>query len=67
MGISKIAKEIILDELSEQGHLDPVEDVIFWALEHYGNQGHGTTGEIVAYSIVQRIKEAEQKYQEQNN
>ena len=27
------AKEILLDELNEQGHPEKVEDVIFWALE----------------------------------
>ncbi|MEL6803241.1 MAG: hypothetical protein AAFO91_05565, partial [Bacteroidota bacterium] len=62
MGIQKIAKEIILDELDENMHMEKVEDVIFWALEHYANQGHGTLGEIIAYSIVQRIKEEEAKY-----
>ena len=53
------AKEIILDELNEQMHPEKVEDVIFWALEHYVNRKEGTWGERVAYWIVQRIKEAE--------
>lgn len=53
------AKEIILDELDEQMHPERVEDVIFWALEHYVNRKEGTWGECVAYWIVQRIKEAE--------
>lgn len=53
------AKEIILDELDEQMHPEKVEDVIFWALEHYVSRKKGTWGECVAYWIVRRIKEAE--------
>jgi hypothetical protein len=64
MGISKIAKQIILEELSENTHMEPVEDVIFWALKHYTQQGNFTMGEIVAYAIVSRIEEAERKHKE---
>ena len=64
MGISKIAKQIILEELGENTHMEPVEDVIFWALKHYTQQGDFTMGEIVAYAIVSRIEEAERKHKE---
>ena len=54
------AKEILLDELEEQGYPEYVEDVIFWALEYYyKNRERGTWGEFIASCIVQRIKEAE--------
>jgi hypothetical protein len=33
--MSKIAREIILDELIENSHIEKVEDVIYWALEDY--------------------------------
>ena len=56
------AKEVILDELEEQGHPEYVEDVIFWALEYYyKNRKRGTWGEVIASCIVQRIKEAERE------
>ena len=54
------SKEIIIDELNEQGHPEQVEHVIFWALEHYAKRGEGTWGETIAYTIVNRIKESEQ-------
>ena len=54
------AKEILLDELNEQGHPEKVEDVIFWALEHYAkSEPKGTWGRAIAYSIKERISEAE--------
>lgn len=56
----KIAKEIILDELIENSHIENVEDVIFWALEDY-YKTKDTNGSIVAYAIIQRIKDAELK------
>ena len=50
------SKEIILDELEEQGHPEKVEDVIFWALEHYANsEPKGTWGRTIAYAIKERI------------
>ena len=55
------AKEIIIDELNEQGHVEPVEDVIFWALEFYAKHHKDTRGGVVSYSIVERIKEEETK------
>ena len=59
------AKEVLLFELEEQMHPERVEDVIFWALEYYyKNRNRGTWGEIIAYSIVRAIKEAER---EENN
>ena len=55
------AKEILLNELEEQAHPEKVEDVIFWALEayHKKDRKNRTWGQIIAYAIVERIKEAE--------
>ena len=61
------AKEVLLFELDEQMHPERVEDVIFWALEHYANRNEGTWGELIAYSIVKRIQEAEIKESEGDN
>lgn len=56
-----IAKEILLDELNEQTHPINVEDVIFWALEAYetNNNTNNSIGKLIAYSIKERILEAE--------
>jgi hypothetical protein len=56
-----IAKQIILQELEEQSHLKPVEDVIFWALEYYAKHQKDTNGSLTAYCIKQRILDAEKK------
>ncbi|WP_299129444.1 hypothetical protein [uncultured Winogradskyella sp.] len=56
--MSNLARQIILDELIENSHVEKVEDVIFWALEKY-YKDKNTNGSLVAYSIVQRIKDAE--------
>jgi hypothetical protein len=56
--MSKIAKEIILDELIENSHIERVEDVIYWALEDY-YKTKKSNGSLVAYAIIQRIKEGE--------
>lgn len=57
-----IAKQILLEELDEQGHLEQVEDVIFWALEFYvKNFDQPTWGRTIAYSIKERILEAKNK------
>lgn len=48
-----------LDELNEQSHPEKVEDVIFWALEHYANTEPRTWGRTIAYAIKERILEAE--------
>ena len=54
------AKRILLDELDEQAHPEKVEDVIFWASEHYANsEPHGTQGRAIAYAIKERILDAE--------
>lgn len=54
------AKKILLDELNEQGHPEQVENVIFWALEHYANsEPKGTWGRTIAYAIKERILEVE--------
>lgn len=56
-----IAKEILIEELNEQTHAVNVEDVIFLALEAYANTDSKTKtiASIVAYSIKERILEAE--------
>ena len=56
-----IAKQILLDELIEDAHHENIEDVIFWALEAYCNDGKDTTGRMIAHAIVQGIKDAEQR------
>ena len=38
-----------------------MEHVIFWALEHYAKRKTGSWGEVIAYSIVKRIKDAERR------
>lgn len=53
-----IAKNILLDELQENSHIEKVEDVIFWALENYAKTKK-TNGSVVAYAIIERIKENE--------
>lgn len=54
------AKKILLDELNKQAHPEKVENVIFWALEHYANSGpEGTWVRTIAYTIKERILEAE--------
>lgn len=58
------AKDVLLEELDEQGHPVMVEDVIFWALEYYAenfDKGNPTNGKAVASYLVKRIKEQEQK------
>lgn len=55
-----IAKKILLDELNEQSHPEKVEDVIFWALEHYAkSEPKGTWGRTIAYAIAERVKDEE--------
>ena len=58
--MSELSKKIILDELIENSHIENVEDVIFWALEKY-YKNNMTNGSLVAYVIIQRIKDAEMK------
>ena len=53
------AKEVLIDELDEQGHPEKVEDVIFWALEYYALHHKDTMGGVVAYSIKERILDEE--------
>lgn len=68
MGIQKIAKEIIFEELEENTHPEKVEDVIFWALEYYANNfPEPTFGKVIASAIVGRIKDAEAESEALNN
>ncbi|MBL7997950.1 MAG: hypothetical protein JNL32_04855 [Candidatus Kapabacteria bacterium] len=61
------AKQILLEELNEPVHIEPVENVIFWALEHYANsEPTNTIGRHIAYAIMQRIKDAEAKEETTN-
>ena len=54
------AKEILLNELNEQGLPEKVEDVIFWALEAYAkSEPKGAWGRIIAHAIKERILDAE--------
>lgn len=60
---NSIAKKIILEELKEQAHPEKVENVIFWALEHYANsEATPTIGTTIAYCIKQRILEEEAEF-----
>ena len=68
MGIQKIAKEIILDEIEENSHPERVEDVIFWALKYCAdNFPSQTWGKAIASAIVSRISEEEARYESTNN
>jgi len=51
--------DILLQELQENTYIERVEDVIFWALEAYAKKEEPSNGSIVAYAIVNRIKDAE--------
>ena len=52
-------REIILDELKEQGHIEEVEFVILWALQCYvESPPRATSGRLVAYAIKERIEKA---------
>ena len=59
--MSELSKKIILDELIKNSHIENVEDVIFWALEKYYHQNNMTNVSLVAYSIIERIKDAERE------
>lgn len=55
-----IAKKVLIDELNEQAHPEKVEDVIFWALDHYSkSKPEGTWGRTIAFAIKERILEEE--------
>lgn len=62
--MSNLSRKIILDELIENSHVEKVEDVIFWALEYY-YKNKKSNGTLVAYSIIQRIKDAEREGDEE--
>lgn len=58
------AKEVLLFELDEQMHPARVEDVIYDALNYYyENNNNETWNEMIAYSIVKAIEEAEGQIQ----
>lgn len=59
--MSSIAKEILVDELIEQGHPESVESVIYEALEDYYKQYKSTFAGAIAYSICKRIDKGEAK------
>lgn len=63
-----IAKNILIEELEEQGHPEKVEDVIFWALEFYAKNKPGNTwGKIIASAIVQNIETQEAEIRAKSN
>ena len=49
--MSEISKKIIIDELIEDSHPAPVEDVIFYALQKYAKQNKETWGGAIAYAV----------------
>lgn len=57
-----IAKKIIIEELEDQAHPEPVEDVIYWALKYYSEHKKGTWGSTIANCIVSRIEEEENSH-----
>lgn len=57
-----VAKRVILEQLDEQPHPELVENVIFWALEHYAKRGQGTWGETIASAIIAEILDEEKTY-----
>ncbi|WP_430611523.1 hypothetical protein [Flavobacterium sp. JP2137] len=66
MKTNTTAKRIILEEIKENTHPENVEDVIFWALEHYSkSEPAGTWGRVIAHAIKERILSEESK--EENN
>lgn len=54
-------KKVLIDELIEDSHLQKVEDVIFWALQDYAEKNKGMQSGVVAFSISQRMIEAEKE------
>ena len=62
--MSSISKKIIIDELIEQPHHEKVEHVIFWALEAYSKSESRTNGKMIAYAIIERIKDSENTSEE---
>ena len=56
-----IASKIIVDELIESSHIQPVEDVIFWALCDYAKNNSGLASGVVAYAVKERIIEAKKE------
>lgn len=59
---STISRQEIIRQLEDQDHPEKVEDVIFWALDHYAkSEPKGTLGRIIASSIVQSIKDEEER------
>lgn len=68
MAKDTIAKKVILEELEEQAHPEPVEDVIFWALEFYAeNKKDQSWGKTIAAAIVQNIKDTEREVRTKSN
>ena len=57
--MSEISKKIIIDELIEDSHPAPVEDVIFYALQKYAKQNKETWGGAIAYAVSKRMEDAE--------
>ncbi len=55
------AKEILIDELNEDAHIERIEDVFFWALEEYAKKRPRTNGSVIADCIIERIREEESK------
>ena len=59
--IMKTAVKVLIDELLEQGHVEEVENVIFWALQDYAEKNKGFNSGAVAYAISQRMIESEKE------
>ena len=59
--MSELSKRILVDEILENSHPVPVEDVILDALEDYVSDKRNDWGGTIAYAITQRIKDAEKE------
>jgi len=59
--MSELSKRILVDEILEQSHPVPVEDVILQALENYVKQNEAMWSNAIAFAIIQRIKDAEKE------
>ncbi len=62
--MKNISKNIIIDELLENSHIEKVEDVIFWALQAYYLNNKHTIGSAISFSIINRILESEKTKEE---
>lgn len=59
--MSELSKRILVDEILEQSHPVPVEDVILKALQEYAGRKKEMWSHAIAFAISERIKDAEKE------